>query len=175
MKLNFQTIPRFTQNPSYRCNVEWKYLEDTLARWQSRTDEFPLDLNPDFQREHVWTTEQQIAYVEYALKGGRSGRDIYFNCVGWQGKYNGPFVIVDGKQRLHAVRKFLANELPIFDGHYIKDIEGNLPSNTAEFIFNVNDLPTRKEVLQWYLEMNIGGTPHTETELNKVKEMLKSC
>ncbi len=164
-------MPRFTRNPSYRCNVEWKYLGETIKRWQDRNDLFPLDLNPDFQRGHVWTPEQQTAYVEYNLKGGRSGRDIFFNCVGWQGKYDGPFVIVDGKQRLHAALQFLDNQVPIFGGHYFKDIEGRLPTS-AEFVFNVNDLPTHKEVLQWYLEMNTGGTPHTDAEIAKVKAML---
>ena len=32
---------------------------------------------------------------------------------------------------------------------------------------NINDLPTRKDVLQWYLEMNSAGTPHTKEEINK--------
>jgi hypothetical protein len=27
-------------------------------------------------------------------------------------------------------------------------------------------------VLQWYLELNSGGTPHTKEELDKVKKML---
>ena len=38
---------------------------------------------------------------------------------------------------------------------------------------NVNDLPTRKNVLQWYIEHNAGGTIHTEEEINRVKELLK--
>jgi hypothetical protein len=172
MKLNFQSIPRFTRNPSYRVNVEWKYIPETLQRWQDRNDEFPLDLDPDFQRAHVWTPEQQTAFIEYCLKGGRSGRDIYFNCVGWQNKYDGPFVIVDGKQRLHAVLQFLDSKVPILGGYYFKDIEGVLPSHEAELVFHVNDLPTRKDVLQWYLELNTGGTPHTAEEISKAKALL---
>lgn len=30
---------------------------------------------------------------------------------------------------------------------------------------NVNDLKTEKEVLQWYVDMNAGGTPHTKEEI----------
>jgi hypothetical protein len=40
-------------------------------------------------------------------------------------------------------------------------------------ILNINDLKTKKEVLIWYLEMNSDGTPHTEQELNKVKNMIE--
>ena len=38
-----------------------------------------LQLNPEFQRGHVWTEEQQIAWVEYYLRGGKSGNTIYLN------------------------------------------------------------------------------------------------
>jgi len=37
----------------------------------------------------------------------------------------------------------------------------------------MNDLKTRAEVLQWYIEFNAGGTPHTEAEINRVRELLK--
>lgn len=171
-KLSYQSLPRFTRNPSYRINVDWHYLESTISHW-SNDNLCPIDLNPDFQRDYVWTLEQQIKYVEYALKGGSSGREIYFNCVGWQTTFKGPFVIVDGKQRLHAVREFLANKIPVFGDYYHKDIEGRLPT-TAFFYFSINDLPTRKEVLQWYLEMNTGGTIHTQKEIDKVKQMVEN-
>ena len=35
-----------------------------------------------------------------------------------------------------------------------------------------NDLQTREEVLQWYLELNSTGTPHTKKELDRVKALL---
>ena len=92
-KLQYNKLARFTRNPSYRTNVEWNHLEHTLSRWEDREGGLTaLDLNPDFQRGHVWTPEQQTKYIEYVLSGGTSGKDIYFNCNGWQGSYKGPFV-----------------------------------------------------------------------------------
>lgn len=38
--------------------------------------------------------------------------------------------------------------------------------------FNVNDLKTEKKVLQWYIDMNAGGTPHTTEEIERVKKMI---
>jgi hypothetical protein len=38
---------------------------------------------------------------------------------------------------------------------------------------NINDLKTKKEVLQWYLDFNTGGTVHTEEEIVKVKKLLE--
>jgi hypothetical protein len=30
----------------------------------------------------------------------------------------------------------------------------------------------RADVMRWYLQVNYGGTPHTDEELNKVRSML---
>lgn len=39
-------------------------------------------------------------------------------------------------------------------------------------ILNVNNLKSEKEVLQWYIDMNAGGTPHTSKEIERVKKMI---
>ena len=175
MPISFKELEkRFVPTPTYRVNVPWDYLEENLARYSDPREGCAiLNLEPDFQRCHVWTVEQQIKYVEHTLHGGMSGREIYFNCAGWMKDWRGPFVIVDGKQRLQAVRQFMAGKLPVF-GHLRTEIEGRIGHN-AQFIFCVNDLPTRAEVLKWYLEMNTGGTPHTEAEINKAKTLLAEC
>ena len=144
-----------------------KYLKQRIEEWIA---EDRLQLNPDFQRGHVWTEEQQVNYIEFLLKGGQSSRVIYFNHPGWMTGFKGDFVCVDGLQRLTAVIRFLGNEIKVF-GCYYKDFEGNMP-NDLDLLFNVNNLKTKKEVLKWYLEMNSSGTIHTDDELNKVKNML---
>ena len=47
-----------------------------------------------------------------------------------------------------------------------------MPSN-AELLFCVNNLQTKKEVLQWYVDMNAGGTPHTNDEIERVRRMIQ--
>ena len=162
----FKDIPEFTSSGNYRVNVGWNYIETWLSCHES------LDLDPDFQRAHVWTEDKQIAYIEFGLRGGKSGRDIYFNQKGWMGKFEGPLVLVDGKQRLEAVRRFIHNEIPAF-GTFFKDFEDKFPQMRFDFVFHVNDLKTRKEVLQWYIDLNSGGVVHTTEEIEKVKLLLK--
>lgn len=152
-------------------------MEDTLNNWKERMGRSGnieaydgLDMDPDFQRGHVWTEEQQIRFVEYALRGGRSGRDIFWNNPTWMGKWTQPTVLVDGKQRLNAALRFMHNEIPAFGYHY-KEWSGRLPS-AANFTFHVNTLKTRAEVLRWYLDINAGGTPHTKEELDRVRGLL---
>lgn len=44
--------------------------------------------------------------------------------------------------------------------------------NTHTIKLNVNDLKTEREVLQWYIDMNAGGTPHTTEEIDRVKKLI---
>jgi hypothetical protein len=154
---------------SYVIDVGWWYLEQTL---QSFSDAEGLDLDPDFQRAHVWNQTQQERYVEYILRGGYAGKEIYWNSTTWNGAHNTPVQIVDGKQRLEAVRKFLRGETQAFGHFYNEYSDRAFRLHHARFTFYINNLRTRREVLQWYLDINRGGTQHTEKEIDKVRRLL---
>lgn len=169
--MDYKEIPKLTSVGGYEIHQSWRYLEDWITNHTNKGEGITsLDLEPDFQRGHVWKKSQQVAYVEYCLKGGAQNNKLLFNCVGWMGNFKGPFVIVDGKQRLEAVRKFLRDDLEVF-GQKCSEF-GKLP-HEYHFVVNINNLKTREEVLQWYLEMNSGGTPHTKAELDKVRVLLQ--
>lgn len=85
-------------------------------------------------------------------------------------KTEGEFVCVDGLQRITACLRFLNNEIPVF-GHFLSEYEDSL-SNLIALEFVINDLPTKKDVLKWYIELNTGGTVHSEEEIARVKNML---
>jgi O-glycosyl hydrolase len=63
------------------------------------------------------------------------------------------------------------NQIPAFGTCY-KDFTGRLPTD-ADLILNINNLQTEAEVLQWYIDLNAGGTPHTNNEIKRVKHMLE--
>ena len=170
--MKFQNLPKLIQGGNYSVNVSWRYLEEHLSSLinPKSVDIAALDIDPLFQRGHVWTKEQQIKYVEFKLAGGCGSNVVLFNCPGWMNSFKGPFVLVDGKQRLEAVRSFMDNKITAF-GYYYKDFTDPLRLD-ADFIFQVNDLQSTNDVLKWYLQLNSYGTPHTEDELNKVRDMM---
>lgn len=151
----------------YECDVGWQYLEHWLTSQEGAT------LCPDFQRGHVWIEQQQIDFVEFSLKGGTSGRNIYWNSPTWTTKASSDLVLVDGLQRITAVRRFMGGEIPAF-GFLIHEFEGSFPSFQYRFHFHVNELQTRVQVLNWYLEINAAGTPHTEEELERVRDLIRA-
>lgn len=105
--------------------------------------------------------------------GSEANNTIYFNCPRFtSGAVSfDKFVLVDGKQRLQAVLDFLDNKIRIF-GHYFKEFEDKIGVGTIRLRFCVAELATRKEILEWYISINAGGTPHTKEEINKVRSLL---
>jgi hypothetical protein len=174
--MKFSDIPPLIGSGSWECNYRLGGVERVLTEWEQESG---LNLCPDFQRGHVWREAQQTAFMEYCLRGGQSGLIIYFNKPSWHlsveaGAYD-DFVCVDGLQRLTAIRRFLRGEIPAF-GHRYPDFEDSIikAPNVTGVRFNVNALQTRAEVLNWYLQMNDGGTPHTAEEISRVKALLEA-
>jgi len=164
--MKFSDIKQMTR-PGYACDHLLYMLPGAIRSYQ---EENGLDMNPDFQRVHVWTPEQQTRYMEFLLQGGNSSRDIYFNCPGWMGSFKGPFQLVDGKQRLAACVGFMDGTVEVFGGLRIEHFSDK-PFN-PRLRFHINTLETRQEILQWYLDINSGGVVHTADELRKVRELL---
>ncbi len=168
----FRDIPAFTPFTGYSVDVSWQHLESYI---QAEMEGYNINFDPDFQRGHVWTLNKRIAYVEFVLRGGDSANDLYFNCATYQSLTGTPqeYTLVDGKQRLTSVRIFLRDEVPIFGGVVHSQFEDKLNILKARFRWNVNTLQTRAEVLQWYLDLNIGGVVHTDEEIKRVQQLLE--
>ena len=170
----FSDIRKFTKSPSYQTDVCLHYFLDSIEKYRS---EYALDDNPDFQRAHVWDRKKQIAFVEFILQGGQTGNIIYLNQPHWMHwktfKWNDTnrMVVVDGKQRIKAITRFLKSEIPVF-GYTFDKYEDPRWIRSISIKVMINDLVTRKEILQWYLDLNTGGVVHTSEEINKVKDLL---
>lgn len=169
----FRDVPQFVRDGTWECHytlISALEFIDELVSGRGVTQR--LDIDPDFQRGHVWNEQQQIAWLEFNLRGGKTGNTIYLNNPGWQTSYEGWFVLVDGKQRLEAIRAFVNNQIKVF-GTYYKDYTDRISiTDGGQIKINVNTLKTRAEVLQWYLGFNSGGTPHTKKEIARVYQLL---
>jgi len=171
---------------SYEVDVEWSYLEDYLARQV----EVSLDIDPDFQRGHVWDDAQRIAYVEHVLCGGETGKNLLVAHTGKLSHYKTrpdgtvylpDYVLVDGKQRLDAVRRFMRDEFTVFAGVAGK-AEGYLWSQLGRslarkiglaFRWRLVVCKDRRDILRLYVMFNAGGTAHSRDEIERVRAMME--
>jgi hypothetical protein len=169
----YDEIPRF---PAARWEVDvfWRDLPQWLDRHVAGEFGPRLDLNPDFQRGHVWSDEQRTAYVEYVLRGGEVGKTLIFNHSTWDKPGvdgEGAYEILDGLQRLTAALKFLRGEIPAF-GLRAHQWSGPL-RHYAGFKWRILSLESRADILRFYLDMNAGGTPHAAAEIERVRALLQ--
>lgn len=169
--MKFRDIPKFPF-ASYVVNISWNYLQSWLDNHNK--DIIRCDMNPFYQRNYIWTKKQKIAFLEYQLKGGFSGRDIFLNCPTWLSfKDSGNIIqLVDGKQRINAVLEFLDDKIPAF-GLKFSEFEDELHSMDPNFVFHINNLKTEKEVVEWYVGFNTGGSIHTAKDLKPALDYLK--
>ena len=168
--MKFSEIPQYTRDGNYQTSIPIRNLPEFIDGF---VKDYGLELNPDFQRGHVWDEPRQTAFVEHILRGGQGSRDIRMNCRNW---LNGPmedrrpFVLVDGLQRLTALRKFMENRIPAFRT-LRKNFQDDMPLEYSVQIM-VNNLPTRAGVLRWYIEINAGGIAHSPEEIDRVRNLL---
>ncbi len=167
--MKFADIRQFPQ-AYYKIDVNLDYVEDTLNMW-NRPAPNNLILDPDWQRGHVWDENQSIKFLEYFLRGGTTGRTIFFNCSSWENGYDTPVYVLDGLQRITAAKRFINNEIPAF-GAYRKEY-ADLPRITnGRFEFVMLAVKNKRELLEVYINHNSAGVKHSKKELDRIQKML---
>lgn len=169
---SWQDVPQ-TPRARYEIDLRWRSLEEQIRDYEQNEG---LDMSPDFQRGHVWSEAQRVAYLEAALTGMEVSRQILFNHTSWEfgGDFPRPFgtmQILDGLQRVETVRRFLRGEVRVF-GRTYPEFSGVLRDQMSSFKIRILNLPDRAAVLQLYLQINSGGTPHSASELARVRSLL---
>lgn len=169
---------------TYTVDIHLSALEDFLTRQQADVESLggTFELEPDFQRGHVWNAGQRSRFVE-ALLRSTANCGILFNCPGWErsGVPSGDipdhtFQCIDGLQRLTAVRKFIAGEFAVFDGLTASNLHGT-PFDPRRYrvsasVFEFNN---RADLLDFYIRLNRGGTVHSDEEMERVQKLLEKA
>lgn len=166
-------------NPlNYVKNTEL-YIDYLLDHFDQDVKDGYADLNPTFQRGHKWTIEQQEMFMGHLLTGGMV-QPFIFSILG--NPDTGLQILVDGKQRLQAIRLWVCGKIhaETVDGlrfkiHDIEDAKTLLRHVSIRVGYVHLDQDAEKawkKTLQLYIKLNSGGTPHTKEEIDHVKRML---
>lgn len=133
-----------------------------------------IDLDPDFQRRHRWPAEKQSALIESFLLNVPVP-PIYLA----EDEY-GQYSVVDGKQRLTAIKAFMSEGLNLRKLEKFKEVDGmklaDLPDplrNSLQirpYVRVVTLLKQSDPTLKFevFTRLNRGGEPMLPQELRKV-------
>lgn len=156
---------------TYHVNVSLGHLLDSI-------NQYGIDLDPDYQRGHVWTEEQEQKFVGALLENYKAIPPFWFN---WTSKeyHRDSSEIVDGKQRINSCIRWLKGEIHAvcpcgIEVEYRELDKVSLRGLATYVTMNWNFVElSRKEVMQFYLRLNNGGTIHTPAELDKVRRLVE--
>lgn len=165
------------QTAKWQCDFRWDGLSDSIAKMAS--DYGDLEMTPDFQRGHVWSPQQQTHFIENCLRGvvAANGYLIQLNSPSW-GDEDAPTDLppglqcVDGLQRFTAVTEYVQGRIKPF-GLDVAGLANTQFSPKRMFMkVAVHGFTRRADLLEHYLAINAGGTPHSAGEIERVKALL---
>lgn len=120
---------------------------------------------PTFQRGLVWSSEQQISFIESAWKGiplGTYSLNLLPDDTG--NPLDG--LVLDGQQRLNALERYLNDELPVhgYCWSEITDVDRRFFKTSVHFphyeVISKDEMFLR----EYYDLMNFGGVDHKPEE-----------
>lgn len=77
--MNFEKdIIPLTSQGTYEVNVRFRNFKSTIDEY---VNDYGLQLNPDFQRGHVWNENQERSYIEFILRGGNISKTFYLTLA----------------------------------------------------------------------------------------------
>ena len=122
-----------------------------------------LDIRPKYQREFIYSPEQQRAVANTILKG------FPLNTMYWAVRGDGSFEVIDGQQRTLSVCKFVVGDFSVpWRGSVL--FFGNLQDDEREKVLDYRLMVylcegTDSEKLEWFRTINIAGEELTDQEL----------
>lgn len=136
-----------------------------------------------YQRPLVWTTEDKVNLIDSIYQGIDCGK-ILIRKRSWkelreQIKKGDKELfwndVVDGKQRLNAIKDFIENKFADSYGNYYKDLSDNAQRRlTNHQLFSYAELPENssdESVKEQFLRLNFCGVPQSKEHIEFVKSI----
>lgn len=136
-----------------------------------------------YQRDFVWTLDEMQALVHSIYNRVDCGK-IVIRERGWKWLYERGleedcywYDIIDSKQRLTTIHKFLNNEFADRFGNYFEDLSENAQHRFLDhqlFSYStMNESTTDEDVLKQFLSINFSGVPQSKEHIEYVESLLK--
>jgi uncharacterized protein with ParB-like and HNH nuclease domain len=168
----------FDLNPQEQ-STSVKYLKRNSKDIEIDWDVYLPTINKNLQRDFVWDIEQKRELIWSILLGRHIPHLAIINSICDENFNKDKYLIIDGKQRLSTIFKFIDDEFSIL-------IEGSeylfseLPNDYKNAILNyyfrtymVNEQfdnrITDQDKINWFKFINFSGTPQDKEHLESLK------
>lgn len=137
-----------------------------------------------YQRDYVWTLEDEQLFIESIYNGIECGK-IVLREHSWETVEsrikNGETQdiafkdVIDGKQRLHTLKRFVNDEFKDLSGHYYSDLseksKREFENSRCLTYLRLSQNATDEEVIKTFLMVNFAGKPMSQEHLDYVQKI----
>lgn len=154
----------------YRMSRHDAALSDVIFIGLKYDDEYII---PEYQRKLKWKLKQKQDLIISVLIDNPIGDFVFKETKSHLGA-TFHYSIIDGQQRINALREFVMNQFPLEDGRYFSNLlywDQRRVFERRVMYYTVPNASLEDEI-DIYLGRNKGGTAHTKEELKKAERML---
>ena len=131
-----------------------------------------VDFDVDYQRDHVWELKDKVDLIDSIFNNIDIGKFVFVQRhEGTKGRY---YEVVDGKQRLTALKEFFEDKFA-YKGYYYSELsfrdQHEFTNHGVTYGFLEN--PDKRGIYETFIKMNTCGKPMDHKHIDKVKELLK--
>lgn len=131
-----------------------------------------VDMDVEYQREHVWTKADKIALIDSIFNNVDIGKFVFVQrSMGHDGKL---YEILDGKQRLTAIIEFVEDRYK-YRGFYFSELSFKDQYRITEHNVSYGYLenPNKEAIFETFIKLNTCGKPMASKHIDKVKYLLR--
>lgn len=155
-----------------RNSLGLRFSKTKLRELVNRYYEDGIDVEPEYQREHVWELEDKQKLINSIFTGMDIGKFVIsFNSSVLSSEDGFMYEIIDGKQRLTAIIEYYEDKFECngvkFSDLSIMDKKGFM--STTIDIAETEDLSEKKK-REYFLAINDMGKPVDKSHIEKVRK-----
>ena len=163
-------IPHKHTDFAVKNDMEIRFHNTSLDSLLHRIYHSGVNFDPEYQRDLVWDLADKVSLIDSIFNNIEIGK---FAFIKRDYSYDIFYEILDGKQRLTALREFYEDrfeykgctysEMSPDDRHHFR--------NTGVTIGDIAEPKDRKDIYRYFVKLNTAGKPIDQSHLDKIKKL----
>lgn len=163
-----ESTPLFRESDRLRMQQLNTSIDSLICRYYHAG----IDMNPEYQRDYVWSLEDKVYLIESIFNNIEIGR-LVFNRKDFGTKGN-LYEIIDGKQRLSTIIEFYEDRFE-YKGYKYSQLRFLDRVHFEQYPVVMSDMQeaTREQKLRAFIKLNTAGKIMSKQQIEKVRKMLE--
>jgi hypothetical protein len=169
-----EAIEHFEQDEDIYFSFQQRDIQSLIRQYLNK---YGLDLDPDYQRGHVWDIDQKVNLIDSIFKNIDIGKFAVIKRP-WGPDGNRPltrklYEVLDGKQRITTIVDYYLGRFQ-YKGKYYNELGYRDQRHFTYFSVSYaeSDYLTQEQKYRYFLKLNTTGTPVDPAHMDRVAGLL---